>query len=55
MAFLDLLHLAVVIELHELDRVGVVEAGDGRIIEGDVAILADAHAAQVDGLGGKEA
>jgi len=53
-ALLDLLHLAVVIELHELDGVAVVEAGDGGIIEGDVAVFADAHAAQVDRLSGEE-
>lgn len=48
--FLDLLHFAGVVELHEFDPVRIVEAGDGRIIEGDVAIFADAEAAEIDGL-----
>jgi hypothetical protein len=50
-AFLDLLHFAGVVELHEFDRVRVVEAGDWRVVEGDVTVFADAQAAEVDGLG----
>ncbi len=41
MAFADLLHFAGVIKLHELDEVRVAEVGDGGIVEGKMAILAD--------------
>jgi hypothetical protein len=45
-----LLHAAGVIERHDLDRLGILKVGDMWIIEGHVAVLADAGTDDVDGL-----
>lgn len=50
MAFLDLLPFACVIELHQLDVIGVFKVGDMWVIEGEVTVFAYAEAAEVNGL-----
>ena len=45
---MDLLEPAGLVERDLLDRQRVVEVGDGRVVEGDVPVLADAHADDVD-------
>lgn len=49
-AFADLLLAAGAVELNQFDGARVVEVGDGRVVEGDMAVLADAETAEVDGL-----
>ena len=48
--FIDLLLAAGEVELDELHEAFVLEIGDRRIVEGDVAVLTDAEAAEVDFL-----
>ena len=42
-AVVHLLHTADVVKLGGLDRHGIVEVGNAGIVEGDVAVLTDAH------------
>jgi hypothetical protein len=53
-AFADLLLAAGFVELDQFDRVRIVEVGDGRIVEGEVSVLADTEATEIDGLGAEE-
>src|SRR5262249_42965337 len=48
-AVVDLLLAAGVVERDDLGDLRVVEIGDGGVVEGDVAVLADAQAHDVDG------
>ena len=50
-ALVHLLEPAVPVELDHLHVEGVVEVGDGRVVEGEMAVLPDAEAAQVEGVG----
>ena len=54
MAFADLLHAAAFVHFHALDGKGVVEVRDVRVVEGDVAVLAEAKEGDVDGSGGQK-
>ena len=47
-ALAHLLATARVVELHHLDVERVVEVGDGRVVEREVPVLADAEAAEVE-------
>ena len=47
-ALVHLLEPARPIELDDLHVEGVVEVGDGRVVEGQMAVLADAEAAEVE-------
>ena len=53
-SFADLLAPARVVELHDLDVEGIGEVGDGRVVERQVTVLADAEAAQVERVGTKQ-
>ena len=46
--FADLLPTAGGVELHDLHVERVVEVGDGRVVEREVPVLADAEAAEVE-------
>ena len=48
MPFIDLLPLAGVIQLHQLDPVGIIQLCHGRIVEGDVTIFANTQATEID-------
>ena len=50
MALVDLLQAAGRLELDHLDVAGVGEVGHRRIVEGQVPVLADPEAAQVEGV-----
>src|SRR5579884_2398942 len=50
MAVADLLHAAGCVELRDFDGARVFEIGDRRIVEGYVAVFADAEAAEVNRL-----
>jgi len=47
-AFADLLTSARVVELHHFHVERIVEVGDRRVVEREMAVLADAEAAQVE-------
>ena len=47
---MDLLHPAHRVQLHHLHRLFVAKIREGRVVEGDVAVLADAHADDVHAL-----
>ena len=53
-AIVHLLQAAGLVEGDDLDLQRIGEIGDGRIVEGQVAILANAGADDVDGMGGQE-
>ena len=53
-AVMDLLLAAEFVEFDEFYESGIVEVGDGRIVESEVGILADAEAGDVDGIFGEE-
>jgi hypothetical protein len=48
--FPHLLLAACIVQLHHFDRMGIVEIRDGRIIEGEVPVLANAKTTEIDGL-----
>src|SRR4051794_12553367 len=50
-AVVDLLLAAGLVEADDLDQKGVEEIGDGRVVEREVAVLADPRANDVGGLG----
>ena len=50
MPFANLLHFARIIQAHQFDLPGILEVGDRRIVESQVAVFANAEAAEVDGL-----
>src|SRR5947207_8039838 len=50
MPFPHLLLPARLIQLHELDQIWIIKLRHGRIIEGQMPILPDAKAAEIDGL-----
>ena len=49
-AVVHLLHTTDLVELGELDGGGIVEIGNAGIVEGDVAVLADADQTDVNGF-----
>ncbi len=53
-ALADLLGSAVGVEAHLLHVEGVLEVGGGRVVEREVAVLADPEAAEVEGVGGQQ-
>ena len=54
-ALTHLLTPAVGIDLDHLDRQGIVEVRHPRVVEGEVAVLADSQTAEVEGVGRQEA
>ena len=50
MPFVDLLHPAGDVEFHDFDQALVFEICHRRIVERDVPVLSDAHAAEIDRL-----
>ena len=53
-AVVDLLLAAGEVEFDDFDEERVGEVGDGRVVEGDVAVFANAHADEIDGLCAEE-
>ena len=53
-AVVDLLLAAGFVEFDDFDGLWIIEVGDGRVIESDVSIFANAHADEVDGALGHE-
>ncbi len=52
--FTHLLAFAGVVEPHDFNRASVVEIGHGRIVESQVAVFADAEAAEVNRLSAQQ-
>src|SRR5882672_10229505 len=50
MAFTDLLHFAIVVELYEFHPMRIFEISDGRIVEGKMPIFSNPEAAKIDRL-----
>ena len=49
-AVIDLLLAANIVQRNDLCHLGIVKVGDPRIVEGDVAVFANAHNNNVGGI-----